>query len=305
MKVCDQCIVTGKPEERVQFNHSYKQQPLAYKLLCVHLIYLPLLSIPFVIVNGAFIALYLKIIGAKGYTRYRSFLPDRQSHRYDLKNQVTKASKNRFNPVSSKLFWILNCTWYCPYSVALFEWHAKLMAMMETSENINENHPETDGDSNSQADDIKRRSSVVFQLGKILVFIMLTLCLPFVIFSALITVLHLKMAGATNVKAYRTFLPENKGFSNELNHPVNGLSSVNAFWLANYSRLLVFSTALFDWHAYLVKLVENWWCPFHHNRKEPHYRSGAINQSFWHLYPEDFKKLSPDDRDNPIWNEVK
>jgi len=296
MKVCDQCNVAGKPEDRVQFNSSYKKKPLAYKLVCVHLIYLPLLSIPFVIVNGALIALYLKMAGAKDYKSYRSFLPDRQSHRYNLKNQVTKATSNRFNPISTKLFWILNCTWYCPYSVALFEWHAQLMTMMETLENINEKHPEKDGDSDSQADDIniKRRNSVVLQLGKILVFIMLTLCLPFVIFSALITVVHLKMAGATNVKAYRSFLPENKTFS-----------SAKTCWVANYSRLLVFSTTLFDWHAYLVKLVENWWCPFHHNRKEPHYRAGAINQSFWHLYPEDFKKLSPDDRDNPIWNEFK
>jgi hypothetical protein len=294
MKVCNQCNVAGKPEDRVQFNHSYKQQPLVYKLLCVHLIYLPLLSIPFIIVNGAFIALYLKMIGVKDYTSYRSFLPDRQSHRYNLKNQVTKGSNNRFNPVSSKLFWILNCTWYCPYSVALFEWHAKLMTMMETLENINENHPKTDGDLKSQANDFLKRASMLFQLGKILVCLILTLCLPFVMFSALITVLHLKMAGATNVKVFRSFLPENKTFS-----------SAKTFWGTTYLRLLVLSIALFNWHAYLVKLVENWWCPFHHNRKEPHYRAGAINQSFWHLYPEDFKKLSPDDRDNPIWNEFK
>ena len=26
-------------------------------------------------------------------------------------------------------------------------------------------------------------------------------------------------------------------------------------------------TGLFAWHAYLVKLVENFWCPFHHARK--------------------------------------
>jgi hypothetical protein len=32
----------------------------------------------------------------------------------------------------SKLFWILNCTWYCPYSVALFEWHAYMVKIVET-----------------------------------------------------------------------------------------------------------------------------------------------------------------------------
>jgi hypothetical protein len=54
--------------------------------------------------------------------------------------------------------------------------------------------------------------------------------------------------------------------------------------------------------AYLVMIVENWWCPFKHDRKEE-YLEGAIDQSFWHVDPEDCEKLHPDDRHNPIWNE--
>jgi hypothetical protein len=128
----------------------------------------------------------------------------------------------------------------------------------------------------------------------------------------MMTVLHLKMAGATNMKTYRSFLPDSKSSSYGMGSPgamlpntwFSGLPNTNS-WIAKYSGFLAQCTALFNWHAYLVKLVENWWCPFHHNRKDPHYRAGAINQSFWHLYPEDLIKLAPDDRDNPIWNENK
>jgi hypothetical protein len=312
MKACDQCSGAGRHEGRVQVNNTYKEKPLAYKLICILLIYLPLLSIPFVIFNGALIALYLKIAGVRDFMPFGSFLPDRKSHRYDLKNQVTMESNFRLNPIRTKLFWIWNCTWYCPYSVALFEWHAYLMKLMGALKNCNENGTERDWDADMQADDSQKEQSLAYHLGNVLLSLLLLLCLPFVIFSAMMTVLHLKMAGATNMRLYRSFLPDSKSFSYELKNPVTMVpgawfspSGNSTFWVVKSSRFLTYSTALFDWHAYLVKLVENWWCPFHHNRKEPHYRVGAINQSFWHLYPEDLIKLAPDDRDNPIWNEFK
>jgi hypothetical protein len=61
--------------------------------------------------------------------------------------------------------------------------------------------------------------------------------------------------------------------------------------------------ALFEWHAYLVKLVENWWCPFGHEKKET-YNNAKIDQSFWHIYPEELANLDKEDKDNPIWNEA-
>ncbi len=312
MKACDQCSAVGRHEERVQISSTYKEKPLAYKLICILLIYLPLLSIPFVIVSGTLLARYLKIAGARDFMPYRAFLPDRQSHRYDLKSQVTMESDYRLNPIRTKLFWIWNCTWYCPYSVALFEWHAYLMKLMETLKNCNEKSTERDWGAGMQVIDTKKIISLPFHLGNLLASLLLTLCMPFVIFSAMMTVLHLKMAGASNMRVYRSFLPDYKPFPYELKNPVTMVPGawfsripITTYWVAKYARFLVYSTALFNWHAYLVKLVENWWCPFHHNRKDPHYRIGAINQSFWHLYPEDFIKLAPDDRDNPIWNEFK
>jgi len=54
--------------------------------------------------------------------------------------------------------------------------------------------------------------------------------------------------------------------------------------------------------AYLVKIVENWWCPFDHDKKEE-YSEGAIDESYWHLHTVECEKLHPDDMNNPIWNE--
>lgn len=62
------------------------------------------------------------------------------------------------------------------------------------------------------------------------------------------------------------------------------------------------SVALLRYAAYLVKIVENWWCPFDHEYKHE-YADGAIDKSFWHIYSHEIELLHPDDRDNPIWNE--
>lgn len=135
------------------------------------------------------------------------------------------------------------------------------------------------------------------------------LTLPFVLLSAGLSYLHLKLMGAENVKPLGAFLPDRKSFrytmSNQIvMEPGYKLSPTQTkiFWILNCTWYCPFSVGLFEWHAYLVKLVENWWCPFHHDRKETNYREGAIDESFWHTYPEDLWKLDPQDRDNPIWN---
>jgi len=74
------------------------------------------------------------------------------------------------------------------------------------------------------------------------------------------------------------------------------------FWVFNCKMYCPMSVALLDYAAYLVKVVENWWCPFAHDRK-PSYADGAIDGSFWHTNSSESAKLHPDDRDNPIWSE--
>lgn len=171
MKTCESC------QDRVRIGCHHEERSVLSRAAGLVLIYLPLLTLPFVILSAYMTYYSLRCVGGENVKTWRDFLPDRASHRYDMKSQITMHASFKLSLSQSKLFWILNCTWYCPYSVALFEWH-----------------------------------------------------------------------------------------------------------------------------TYLVKIVENWWCPFHHNRKDD-YTEGAIDQSFWHIYPEERAKLHADDRNNPVFSE--
>ncbi|MGR8934072.1 MAG: hypothetical protein ACU837_06725 [Gammaproteobacteria bacterium] len=178
MKSCENCGPLDPDIERVCIGKHHRKISPYQQFFGVCLIYLPILTLPFVLLSGFISYIHLRLMGAENIKPLTSFFPDRKSFRYTMKNQITMQPGYGLSPTQTKLFWILNCTWYCPVSVGIFEWH-----------------------------------------------------------------------------------------------------------------------------AYLVKLVENWWCPFHHSKKKMHYREGALDQSFWHVYPEDIVKLTPEDRDNPIWNE--
>jgi hypothetical protein len=60
------------------------------------------------------------------------------------------------------------------------------------------------------------------------------------------------------------------------------------------------SIALVAYLFYLVKVVEQWWCPFGHDKKHI-YADVPIDKSFWHANG-DVGSLHPDDRENPSWN---
>ena len=178
MKACESCGDTEEDVARVLIGKGHRKLSFLRQFLGVWLIYLPILTLPFIFVSAYLSYWHLRAMGAENIKPLSAFLPDRKSYRYTMKNQIVMHPGYPFSPTQSKLFWIFNCTWYCPHSVGLFEWH-----------------------------------------------------------------------------------------------------------------------------AYLVKLVENWWCPFRHDKKEANYREATIDKSFWHIYPEDIGKLTPEDRANPIWNE--
>jgi len=178
MKSCENCGPADAHMERVCIGKHHRDISFARQFWGVCTIYLPILTLPFVFLSAYISYWHLLLMGARNVKTFSDFLPDRKSFRYTFSNQITMKPSYNLSPTQTRLFWILNCTWYCPTSVALFEWH-----------------------------------------------------------------------------------------------------------------------------AYLVKLVENWWCPFRHSRKNEHYRDGAIDKSFWHIYPDEEPKLEPEDRDNPIWNE--
>jgi hypothetical protein len=171
MKACESCSV------RAEIGKHHKQVPVWRRAIGLVFVYLPILTLPFVFISAYLSYYHLRLIGGKNIKTLSDFLPDRASHRYNLKNQITMDASYKLSLSQSKLYWILNCTWYCPVSVALFEWH-----------------------------------------------------------------------------------------------------------------------------AYMVKIIENWWCPFAHDKKQG-YSNAPIDQSFWHIYPEDRIKLDREDLNNPIWNE--
>jgi hypothetical protein len=127
MKACEQCGAPKFKGSRVNIDDAYKGRPFLYKLVCVLMIYLPLISLPFVLLSAWATYIHLKLLGGQNIRPFKSFLPDRKTHRYNLKSQVTMEPGFWFSPIRSKLFWIGNCTWYCPFSVGLFEWHAYLL----------------------------------------------------------------------------------------------------------------------------------------------------------------------------------
>ncbi len=174
MKACE-----GSPagSNRVCIGENYKKLTWFQRIFGVLLIYVPIITMPFLFFSAYISYLHLKLMGAENIKTLSDFLPARKSHRYTMKTQITVDPDAAYSisPTRSKLFWIVNCTWYCPVSVALLEWH-----------------------------------------------------------------------------------------------------------------------------VYLVKLVENWWCPFTHAKKTA-YKDAAIDQSFWHIYPSEVEKLTPEDRYNPIW----
>ena len=170
MKACEQCA-----KDRVNIGRNYTKQSVLARAIGLIFIYLPIFTFPFIVISAYLTYYSLILCGAENVKKWGDYIPDRKTHRYSFKEQITMDGSFKLSFAQSKLYWILNCTVYCPYSVALFEWH-----------------------------------------------------------------------------------------------------------------------------SYLVKVVENWWCPFTHGTKET-YKNGSIDQSFWHIYPEENKKLNDEDRDNPIF----
>ncbi|MFA5984094.1 MAG: hypothetical protein WC782_08770 [Methylococcaceae bacterium] len=145
-------------------------------------------------------------------------------------------------------------------------------------------------------------------IGMIFVYLPL-LTLPFVILSAYLTYYHLRLVGGKHIKTWSDFLPDRNSYRYTLENQIAmepsfkaSASQYKLFWILNCTWYCPYSVALFEWHTYLVKLVENWWCPFGHDKKQG-YSDAKIDKSFWHLNTVDTEKMNPEDRDNPIWNE--
>ena len=147
-------------------------------------------------------------------------------------------------------------------------------------------------------------------VGASLIYLPLFLSLPFVLVGAMILYAHLNVLGARDVKSYREFLPKGNTFryshlSDQIAFrfdPTAPWVSLKSFWAFNCNFYCPLSVGLYEWSTYLVKAVENFWCPFFHERKAL-YQGSAIDQSYWHIDPENRTKLHPTDLECTIWNE--
>jgi hypothetical protein len=121
----------------------------------------------------------------------------------------------------------------------------------------------------------------------------------------------LRYVGAMNIRTYRDFVPawisHRYRYDNQIIYTTGAawynLRHRRFYWIFNCKLYCPLSVALFRYAAYLVMIVENWWCPFDHGRKAD-YTQGAIDRSYWHLNEDERVRLHPEDRDNPIWNEA-
>jgi hypothetical protein len=145
-------------------------------------------------------------------------------------------------------------------------------------------------------------------LGVPLIYLPLITTVPFLIIGVLLIKTHLRYVGGMEIRSYwQDFVPSwlSHRYANS-EQPVIEISPFHParyrfFWIFNCKLYCPLSVALFSYTAYLVKIVENWWCPFAHEQKKT-YAESAIDESFWHTDPRETAKLHPEDRDNPIWN---
>ena len=147
-------------------------------------------------------------------------------------------------------------------------------------------------------------------LGAILIYLPLFFSLPFVLIGAGIMYAHLRTLGARNIKGYWEFVPKDSThryakLSDQITFKMDYTApwaNLKLFWAFNCNYYCPLSVGLYEWSTYLVKTVENFWCPFFHERKNT-YADSAIDQSYWHILPENRTQLHPEDRDCAIWNE--
>jgi hypothetical protein len=145
-------------------------------------------------------------------------------------------------------------------------------------------------------------------LGVPLIYMPIITTVPFVIIGVFLVRTHLKYVGGMAIKSYWEFVPDwlSHRYRNSEQPAINisrfHFAYYRWFWVFNCKLYCPLSVALFRYAAYLVMIVENWWCPFAHGKKAE-YAEGAIDKSFWHVDPEETAKLHPDDKQNPLWNE--
>lgn len=153
-----------------------------------------------------------------------------------------------------------------------------------------------------------------FLAGVPLIYLPILVGIVPMILCALLVRTHLWMVGARELKSYwKDFVPswtshrytrKDQIVSKRFVAKYGSLAAVTRlrlFWVFNCKLYCPLSVALLAYISYLVKVVEQWWCPFGHDKKHT-YADVPIDRSFWHANG-DVGLLDPHDRENPSWNE--
>jgi hypothetical protein len=147
-------------------------------------------------------------------------------------------------------------------------------------------------------------------IGVPLIYLPIITTIPFVLIGVILVRTHIKYVGGMNIRPYRDFVPawisHRYHWDNQIIYSTgatwHNLRDYRFYWIFNCKLYCPLSVGLFKYASYLVMIVENWWCPFGHDKKET-YREAAIDKSYWHLHFQERQRLHPEDRDNPIWND--
>ncbi len=143
-----------------------------------------------------------------------------------------------------------------------------------------------------------------------LIYLPIITTIPFVMLGVIIVRLHLRHVGGMHIKPFSAFVPDwishRYTFKNQISFSTDSRPTqfryYRLYWIFNCKLYCPLSVALFRYAAYLVMIVENWWCPFDHDKKAD-YAPGAVDYSYWHIHQQEKAMLHPDDRDNVIWNQ--
>ena len=145
-------------------------------------------------------------------------------------------------------------------------------------------------------------------IGVLFIYLPLFITLPFNVMTAVFVYCHLKLIGGHNIKKYTDFLPnwDSHRYTRKNQIVVDDTKlpaprKFKWFWLFNCKLYCPMSISLFDYISYLVKIVENWWCPFYHSKIDQ-YRESSVDASYWHIDADRRIKLHPEDRDSDIYN---
>lgn len=140
-----------------------------------------------------------------------------------------------------------------------------------------------------------------------LIYIPIITWVPFAIVTVFIVRSYLVITGARNLKKYKDFLPE--WISHRYTYDTQVTPAkyritrpiAKILWVINCKLYCPFSVALSKYLTYLIQVVEIWWCPFTHSKKDT-YNETIIDKSFWHLDEAHESLLDNDDKENSIWN---